>query len=309
MAEKEKKMNLKAYAIVVFCVILAALVVITTLNFKAKYNGFHPDEVARTYVDTIVQTGDGYNAYKNALPSVNYKYGDFIREYYMYPVIYRDTEGYSIGCDRDEFVGYNDDSFKGDKTLNDDGTLNGQLIDAMYPVYVELIANGWDDYDKIYTEYFNKLVVAREEIFGDKYMSDEVMFTALEANVASYGKSLVGTEEEYDENSGVKLSDKTVGAYEKAFGEDYTVTTLIKSENQIDLNKAKASMDVKALEKYGINIDEIVDARSFTVEVSSGGIEVSTDLTVVKIGDFWYVDNTTADTSELYMFHLYSSQA
>lgn len=308
MAKNEKTMNLKAYAIIVFCVILAALVTITTLTFKSKYIGFHPEEVARTYVDTIIQTGDGYNAYKNALPSKNYKYGDFIRVYYMYPVIYRDTEGYTIGGDLKDLKGYNDDSFKGEKTLNDDGTLNGQLIDTMYPVYVELIATGWDDYDKIYTEYFDKLVEVREEIFGDKYMSDEIMFTALEANVASYGDSLTGTEDVYDENSGVQLSEKSIGAYEKAFGENYAITTTVKSKNEADLNSVKAEMDVKALEKYGINADEITDAKSFTVEVSCNGIVMDTDITVVKIKDFWYVDNTTADTSGLYIFHLLSSQ-
>ena len=59
MANKEKTFNFKAYAIIVFVAVLAALFVITTFTFKAKYTGFHPEEVARTYVDTIVQTGDG----------------------------------------------------------------------------------------------------------------------------------------------------------------------------------------------------------------------------------------------------------
>ena len=305
MANKEKTFNFKAYAIIVFVAILTALLVITTLTFKAKYTGFHPEEVARTYVDTIVQTGDGYNAYKNALPSKNYKYGDFIRVYYMYPVIYRDTEGYTVGGDLDDLKGYNDDSFKGDKTLNDDGSLNGRLIDEMYPVYVSLVANGWDDYDKIYTEYFKALVEKREALFGDKYMSDEVMFTALEANVATYGDSLTGTDFIVDENSGVTLSEESTGAYQTAYGEDYKFTTTVKGENEISLDDAKSKIDANALETYEVTLDDITEAKNFTVEVKTedGEAVAETNVTVVKIKDFWYVDNTTVDTSALYNFY------
>jgi hypothetical protein len=305
MANKEKSFNFKAYAIIVFVAILAALFVITTLTFKAKYTGFHPEEVARTYVDTIVQTGDGYNAYKNALPSKNYKYGDFIRVYYMYPVIYRDAEGYAVGGDLDDLKGYNDESFKGEKTLNDDGSLNGKLIAEMYPVYVELVANGWDDYNKLYTEYFNVLVEKREAIFGDKYMSDEVMFTALEANVKSYGESLTGTEFKVDENSGVTLSEESTGAYQTVYGEDYKFTTTVKSENEASLDDVKSKLDAKALEAYGVAPEDITEAKNFTVEVKTedGKTVAEANVTVVKIKDFWYVDNTTADTTSLYNFY------
>ncbi len=310
MANKEKTFNTKAYAVIVFCVILASLIVITTFTFTSKYIGFNPEEVARTYVDTIVQLGDGYNAYKNALPSVNSKYGDFVRVYYMYPVIYRDTEGYSVGGNLDELKGYNDDSYKGEKTLNDDGSLNGKLIDEMYPVYVKLMENGWDDYDKVYTEYFKVLVEKREEIFGDKYMSDEVMFTALEANVATYGDSLTGTEDIVDENSGVQLSEKSIGKYQTAYGENYKLTTTVKSENEISLETVKNALDVNILGTYQISRDDITDAKNFTIEVTdqNNTVTATVDVTVVKIGDFWYVDNTSTDTDFLYYFFYTSSQ-
>ena len=305
MANKEKSFNFKAYAIVVFVAVLAALLVITTITFKAKYTGFHPEQVARTYVDTIVQSGDGYNAYKNALPSKNYKYGDYIRVYYMYPVIYRDADGYQVGGDIDDLKGYNDDSFMGEKTLNDNGSLNGQLIAEMYPVYVELIANGWDDYNKIYTEYFKTLVEKREAIFGDKYMSDEIMFTALEANVKSYGESLTGTDFVVDENSGITLSEKSIGAYQKVYGEDYRFTTKIKSEVPVELDSVKASIDTDALDEYLVSPDDITDAKGYVVEVKTenGETVAEANVTVVKIKDFWYVDNTTVDTSVLYNFY------
>ncbi len=64
----------------------------------------------------------------------------------------------------------------------------------MYPYYIELIKTyGWDDYDAIYTNYFNKLVEERKAIFNDDYMSDEVMFTAFESNVATFGNAVTGT--------------------------------------------------------------------------------------------------------------------
>lgn len=308
MANKQKTFNTKAYAITVFCVILAALIVITSLTFKAKYTGFYPEEVAKTYVDTIVQSGDGYNAYKNALPSVNYKYGDFIREYYMNPIINRNQAG-EVSTDDDGLAPpYNYDAYIGEKTANDDGSLQGQVIDTMYPYYVELVANGWDDYDTIYTKYLEKLVEVRKEVFGDDYMTDEIMFTALEANVKTYGESLTGTEEVIDENSGVKLSEKSIGAYQKAFGEDYKITTTVKSSADLDLNEYKATLDAEALTTYGVTADDIVAAKTVTVEVSTGTVTISTDVTVVQINDFWYVDNMATDTEALYSFHLYSSQ-
>lgn len=292
MANKEKNFNAKAYAITVFCVILAALIVITTLTFKAKYTGFYPEEVAKTYVDTIIQSGDGYNAYKNALPSVNSKYGDFIRKYYMNPVI-------------DD---HNDESYMGEKTIKDDGTLQGQVIDTMYPYYVELIANGWGDYDTIYTKYLEKLVEVRKEVFGDDYMTDEIMFTALEANVKTYGESLTGTEEVIDENSGVKLSEKSIGAYQTAYGENYKLTTTVESSADLDLDAYKAAteaIDGKTLKLYGVSVDDISAVKMVKVEVSTADDTVVTSVyvTVVQIEDFWYVDNMATNTESLYGFY------
>ena len=43
--------------------------------------------------------------------------------------------------------------------------------------------------------YFAKYQQVRGQVFGDSYLDDEGMFTALEANVKTYGESLTGTEE------------------------------------------------------------------------------------------------------------------
>ena len=80
MAEtKEKKgFNAALYAVVAGIVVAVALVLITIFAFTTRYTGFSNEKVAQAYVDTIVQTGDGYNAYKNTLVSKNQKFGKFV---------------------------------------------------------------------------------------------------------------------------------------------------------------------------------------------------------------------------------------
>ena len=304
MAKKEKNFPVKLYALLAFFAVAALLAVIVTVTFQTKYTGYHPEEVARVYADTVVQTGDGYNAYKNALPSVNDKYGDFIREQYMYPVIYREA-GYKPGDKTDELTGFNDASYMGEKSKTDDGSLQGQVIDTMYTYYVELVGNGWDDYDTIFKNYFAKLVEVRKEVFGDDYMTDEIMFAALEGNVKTYGKSLTGTEDVFDENSGEQLEFKSIGAYQTAYGEDYKFTTVVLSENEIALDAYKAGLDTDRLAVYGISADEITAVKSFTVGVQTadGATVTQATVVVVKIGSTWYVDNTVTDTAPLYNFY------
>lgn len=304
MAKKEKSFNLKLYAVIVFFAVAAALVLMCVLTFKSKYTAYHPEEVARNYVDTIVQTGDGYNAYKTALVSKSQKYGDYIRTYYMYPVIYREA-GYKPGDDTKKLKGFNDESFMGDKSKEDDGTLQGQVIDTMYDYYVSLVQNGWDDYDTIFTEYFAKLVEVRKEVFGDDYMTDEIMFTALESNVATYGNTLTGTEDEFDENTKKQTSFKSIGAYETAYGEDYKLTSSVKDEKDVDLTAYKQSLDTQKLETYGVTADDIGAVKCYTVEVKTedGKTVAETDITVSQIKNSWYVDNNATDTSVLYGFY------
>ncbi len=292
MSNKEKGFNFKLYAVISFVAVAVALVVICVTTFSAKYIAFHPERLAEFYVDTIVQTGDGYNAYKNTLVSKEMKHGDFIRRNYIDAFVTREDTDYS------------DESFKGEKTLGDDGTLSGELIDRMYPVYKKLVDTyGWDDYNSIFKVYLKSLISAREEIFGDKFFNDEVFFTAFEANVSAYGKYLTGTEEVYDENSGVKLSDKTSGIYTENFGEDYRlVCKAVRTEegypssyNQTDYSGI--------YETYGVSDEEFEDVVTVYVEVSLDGGEVlaECEVALVKIGMSWYVDNLNTNTRDLFM--------
>lgn len=305
MAGKEKGFNFKLYAIAVFVAVASILVVICVATFRSKYVAFHPEELAKTYVDTIVQKGDGYNAYKNTLASKSDKYGDFIRVNYMYPVIYSES-GYKPGDDTDGMKGYNDESYMGEKSKSDNGKLAGQVIETMYPYYEELVnAHGWDNYDAIYSGYFAKLVEVRKEVFGDEYMTDEIMFTAFESNVTTYGEKLTGTEDEFDPNTGVQLRFKSTGAYEKAYGEDYKLTVVAGEERIKDLKAYKESVDKDAFATYGVNADDISEVKTVAVDVKNqnGEVVAEIDVVVVKIGISWYVDNTLTDTGVLYNFY------
>ena len=137
-------------------------------------------------------------------------------------------------------------------------------------------------------------------MFGDQYLDDEGMFTALEANVKTYGESLTGTEETYDKNTKVKLTDKTIGAYQKALGEDYKLTTTVTDVQSVEDVKAyTAKMNTQLLANYEISADDISAVSTCTVQVTDAkGTQLAAcNLTVVQIGHTWYVDNTTADTS------------
>lgn len=292
MSNKEKQFNIKLYGILAFVSVAVILVITCTFTFKAKYIAFHPEELAKAYVDTIVQTGDGYNAYKNTLVSKSMKYGDFIRENYINPVVTKDGNDYSS------------DEYKSEKTLNDDGTLTGQLTEGMYAVYEALVGRyGWDDYDSIFTEYIKTLTAMREEIFGDKFFNDEVFFTAFEANVSAFGKALTGTDETFDENTGVKLSEKTVGEYQKLYGEDYKIVCKAGKAEAGYTDGWLMNADAEALEAYGVEADKISEVATVTVEVSLDGGKKLTqcEVTLVKIGMSWYVDNLSTNTSALYM--------
>ena len=303
MAKENKKFNYGLYAVVTFAVVTAILVLITVFTFKSRYIAFDAEKVAVNYTDTILQKGDGYNAYKYTISAKSSKYGDFVRQNYMYPLIYT---GYTPGGSTKGLSGLNSDDHKSDATKNDDGTLAGQLADEMLPYYAELMKQyGWDDYDAVYTNYFNKLIEVRKQIFGDDYLSDEIMFTAIEANVRSYGDSLTGTEKVIAADGKTVLQEESTGIYQTLFGKDYklkAVVTKVTSSNSVEnLDAYKASLDSAVLETYGVKADDISETKAVNVDITANG-DVIAQITVceVKIGNIWYVDNLSTDTSAIY---------
>ena len=153
MAEtKEKKgFNAALYAVVAGIVVAVALVLITIFAFTTRYTGFSNEKVAQAYVDTIVQTGDGYNAYKNTLVSKNQKFGKFVTNAYMLPYINEDAKKASfVGTGTDEEIAKTD-----------------EVYDTMYDYYVELLQKyGLDDIDAIFNDYFAKKRSIWRRIYG-----------------------------------------------------------------------------------------------------------------------------------------------
>lgn len=324
MAEtKEKKgFNAALYAVVAGVVVAVVLVLITIFAFTTRYTGFSADKVAQAYVDTIVQTGDGYNAYKNTLVSKNQKFGNFVINAYMLPYINEDAKKASfVGTGTDEEIAKTD-----------------EVYDTMYDYYVELLQKyGLDNIDAVFNDYFAKLSEVRKEVFGDEYMDTDFMFSVFESNVSNYGKSLTGTEKELGADDKTVIQEATTGKYQKMFGKDYKFTAIVKestplsdSEKDAYVKEYKeriapvaASGEAKA-EKFGLKdtdkkhtpksdmvgafekLDCSNDISAVTkcnvdVTLADGTVVASQQVYVVKIGKTWYVDNTNVDTSGLYL--------
>lgn len=324
MAEtKEKKgFNAALYAVVAGIVVAVALVLITIFAFTTRYTGFSNEKVAQAYVDTIVQTGDGYNAYKNTLVSKNQKFGKFVTNAYMRPYINEDAKKAPfVGTGTDEEIAKTD-----------------EVYDTMYDYYVDLLQKyGLDDIDAVFNDYFAKLSEVRKEVFGDEYMDTDFMFSVFESNVSKYGKSLTGTEEELGADNKTVIQKATTGKYQEMFGKDYKFTATVK--NSTDLSDSEKDAYIKEYkeritpvtalgeakaEKFGLkdtdkkntpksdmvgafeNLDCSEDISAVTkcdvdVTLADGTVVATQQVYVVKIGNTWYVDNTNVDTSGLYL--------
>ena len=226
MAKEKKGFRAGLYAVIVGIVLAVVLSVMAIYAFVTRYTAYSAEKVAVSFVDTIVQTGDGYNAYKNTLVSQNkkIKYGDFIRRGYMVCFVNeKDENGKDVP--QADFVGTGSEAEQ--KAID-------EVYDTMYAYYVELLETvGWDDYDTFFMSYFGKLREVRKEVYGDDFMNMEYMFGALEANVASYGNYLTGTERKIASDNKTILQEETVGKYQEMFG----VEKEVEAENIVDGKK------------------------------------------------------------------------
>ncbi len=293
MAKKKKLSEIKIILVSLFLV-FAIVASIFVISQKSKSQSLTPEEVALTFTETITNRGDGYTAYKYTLISKNYKYEDYVRENFMYPIIYGESH-YQSGMDTHNLKGLNDKSYMGEKTKNDDGTLTQKLSDRMFPHYMQLMTelNGWDKYNTFYIKYFAKLLKVREDIYGDKYMTEEIMFTVLESNVKTYGDKLAGTE------------DGAFGLYEKKYGENCTFTYTITETKDIELEEYNKHVDEATFKTYKISADDITEVKGITVNIQVQGETVvnAQKVLVVKAHNKWYVDNTNTNTAKLYNFY------
>lgn len=325
MADKKEKKGFRtgAFAVITSIIIAVVLVALTIFAYTTRYTAFKPDKTAQSYVDGIVQTGDGYNAYKTTLVSKSAKYGDFIIKGYMNAYV---NDGDDVK--QADFVGSGNE--KEQKAID-------TVYSTMYDYYVELLNTyTWDDYDSFFKNYFEKLVQVRHEVYGDEYMDTEYMFGALEANVQTYSDSLTGTDEVLAADNKTVLSKATKGKYQEKFGDDYKLTTTVKEVKELSGDEAKAYIEeyknritpvaesgesraaelgVEDTEDNTYKTDmvdtfaaldhneEISAVAEVTCEVKdeNGKVNVEITVPVVKIGKSWYVDNTNLSTNPLYL--------
>lgn len=311
----EKKNGFKPglYAVVAGVIVAAFLVIITIFAFTTRYTAFSPEKVAVAYTDTIVQTGDGYNAYKNTLVSKNQKFGNFVIDAYMAPYVNEDAE-------KNEVIGTG---------TEEEAKLLDTVYSTMYDYYVELLNTyGLDDYDTVFSSYFAKLSEVRKSVIGDEYMDTEFMFGVFESNVASYGKSLTGTEEVLAADEKTVLQEATTGVYQEMFGNDYRFTASVLETKELADDEAKAYLDeykarvenrkdtalADGLDEEKANsmkgaFDKLdcseaigaVEICTVQVKLDDGTTVATCDIPVVKIGKSWYVDNTNVNTDSLYL--------
>lgn len=315
MADKKEKKGFRAGAYAVFAGVVVAviLVLLTIFAFTTRYTAFSPEKVAVAYTDCIVQTGDGYNAYKQTLVSKNQKFGNFVIDAYMTPYI---NNGKKIK--QNEVIGSG--------TQEETDLLDG-IYATMYDYYVELVNTyGFDNYDAIFSNYFAKLKEVRVEVLKDDYMSTDFMFGVFEANVASYGESLTGTEQELAKDNKTVLKEATVGKYQEMFGEDYKFTTTVSGSKELEgaeleaylaeykqraeslaptvpdfVNDEQKAKMTEANAKINC-AEDITSVAEVDLEVKNGeSVVANQKVFVVKIGNSWYVDQTNVDTSSLYL--------
>lgn len=318
MANKEKKgFRVGTYAVVAGVAVAVILVVLTIFAFTSRYTAFSPEKTAQYYADVVVQNADGYNAYKNTLVSKNQKFGDFVINAYMAPYV---NDGDDVK--KNEEIGSGSEK---------EAEMLDQVYSTMYDYYVELIASvGMDNYDVLFTQYFAKLKEVRTAVIGDDYMDTEFMFGVFESNVDQYGKSLTGTETEYEADGKTVKAEATTGKYQEMFGNDYKFTATVDSVKAVEnkdayvesykeritpvANSGEAKAEQFALDgdkkDAMINAFKNLDCTDAIDDVAQCEVSVKLDdgkevakltIYVVKIGNSWYVDNTNIDTSSLYL--------
>ena len=248
MAKTKKGFRAGLYGVVSGILVAAILVGITVFAFTTRYNAFSPEKVAQSYADTIVQTGDGYNALKVSLVSKNQKFGNFVINAYMAPYVNDNS-----GKKKDEpKVEQNKAIGTGSK---EETELLDQIYNTMYVYYEELMATvGLENYDEFYSRYFDMLKQVRVAVLGDDYMDTEFMFSVFESNVQTYSNKLTGTKKKLAADKKTVLQKETTGIYQEMYGKDYKLTTTVTNTKELSADEVKAYAD-----EYKIRIQPLIE--------------------------------------------------
>ncbi len=296
---KNKKILKKVVLIIVVIAVLASAVFVYYRVFNPKFSA---EKTATEFTKQIVCLGDGYNAYKKTIICKNYEWEEFLEQYYIYPVIYLDSN-YEPFMDISDLKGYNDESYRDESNREKNNLPFSKFTDEQFANYLSLMMgyNGWDDYDSVLKAYFDSLKRSSKTSYNDEYITKEFMFEALEANVEDYGV-YIGGKTEYGIIDKKLKKVETYGILDKKYGVDCEIEFEIeKTTDFTDITAYVSAIDSTKLELYKISPDEIKEAKMVTVNVVIGGkIRKVIDVYTVKIGNEWYVDNTKTKTDVLY---------
>ncbi|WP_177917272.1 hypothetical protein [uncultured Eubacterium sp.] len=321
-AKKEFKAGLYGLAAAVITAVI--LIGLTVYAFTSGYDAFSPEKTAQNYADTIVQTGDGYNALKISLVSKEQKFGSFVTNAYMSPYV-NDNSGKKKGekkVEQNELIGTGSD---------EEAQMLDTIYSTMYDYYEELMKTvGLQNYDEFYSLYFAKLKEVRVAVLQDDYMDTDFMFSVFESNVQTYANKLTGTQEKLAADEKTVIQKASTGIYQELYGKDYKLTTTVTDTKELSADEVKAYVtgykdrvvpiskknealadtldDEKSSEMKAafdnLNVTDKIEAvDECTVEVTNqnGDVVASTKVYVVRIGNSWYVDNSNTDTEPLYL--------
>lgn len=324
MTKSKKGFNTGLYGVIAGVLVAAILVGMTVFAFTTRYNAFSPEKVAQSYADTIVQTGDGYNALKVSLVSKNQKFGNFVINAYMAPYV-NDNKGKKKG---EKKIEQNKEIGTGSKK---EAKLLDTVYNTMYDYYDELMKTvGLQNYDEFYSIYFAKLKEVRVAVLKDDYMDTDFMFSVFESNVQTYANKLTGTKKVLADDKKTVIQKASTGAYQELYGKKYKLTTTVTDTKELPADEVKAyakdykdrvvpiiqksetvadTLDDKKSEAMksafeNLNVADSIEAvDECTVEVTNqnGDVVANTKVYVVRIGNSWYVDNSNTDTAPLYI--------
>lgn len=324
MTKSKKGFNTGLYGVIAGVLVAAILVGMTVFAFTTRYNAFSPEKVAQSYADTIVQTGDGYNALKVSLVSKNQKFGNFVINAYMAPYV-NDNKGKKKG---EKKIEQNKEIGTGSKK---EAKLLDTVYNTMYDYYDELMKTvGLQNYDEFYSLYFAKLKEVRVAVLQDDYMDTDFMFSVFESNVQTYANKLTGTKKVLAADEKTVIQKASTGAYQELYGKKYKLTTTVTDTKELSADEVEAyvkgykdrivpiiqkseavadTLDDKKSEAMksafeNLNVADSIEAvDECTVEVTNqnGDVVANTKVYVVRIGNSWYVDNSNTDTAPLYI--------
>lgn len=324
MAKAKKEFKAGLYGLAAAIITAVILIGLTVYAFTSGYDAFSPEKTAQNYADTIVQTGDGYNALKISLVSKEQKFGSFVTNAYMSPYI-NDNSGKKKGekkIEQNELIGTGSD---------EEAQLLDTVYSTMYDYYEELMKTvGLQNYDEFYSLYFAKLKEVRVAVLQDDYMDTDFMFSVFESNVQTYANKLTGTQEKLAADEKTVIQKASTGIYQELYGKDYKLTTTVTDTKELSADEVEAYLTgyknrvVPIAQKNEALADSLDDEKSSalkaafdnlnvtdkieavdecTVEVTNqnGDVVASTKVYVVRIGNSWYVDNSNTDTEPLYL--------